>query len=118
MRMDQAGETAAELVARLPEAELADTLYQLGEERLSRRIARAIVQARAEAPVATTRAAGRHHPPRRAEGRRRHRPGDPILPGPPHPVNDELGQVERALAQAAGLLGPGGRLIVAVVPFG
>jgi len=49
-----AGPTAADLVNGLPEAELADTLYQFGEERLSRRIAKAIVAARAEAPIATT----------------------------------------------------------------
>ena len=54
MRMDRTGPTAADLVAELPEAELADTLYQLGEERMSRRIARAIVLARAQAPIATT----------------------------------------------------------------
>ena len=54
MRMAAAGPTAADLVRVLPEAELADTLYQFGEERLSRRIARAIVQARAEAPIETT----------------------------------------------------------------
>ena len=54
MRMGASGPTAADLVARLPEAELADTLYQFGEERLSRRIARAIVTARAAAPIDTT----------------------------------------------------------------
>ena len=54
MRMDRAGPTAADLVATLGEAELADTLYELGEERLSRRIAKAIVAARAEAPITTT----------------------------------------------------------------
>ena len=51
MRMDRAGSTAADVVATLSETQLADTLYQLGEERQSRRIARAVVQARAEAPI-------------------------------------------------------------------
>ena len=46
--------TAAVLVNTLPERDLADLLYQLGEERASRRVARAIVLARAEAPIETT----------------------------------------------------------------
>ncbi len=112
MRMDRAGPTAADLVATLPEADLADTLYQLGEERQSRRIARALVQARAEAPITTTgqlasiirrvvRAdASGIDPATRSFQALRIR------------VNDELGQVERALAQAASLLAPGGRLVV------
>ncbi len=54
MRMGGAGPTAADLVMHLPEAELADTLYELGEERHSRRIARAIVATRAQAPIETT----------------------------------------------------------------
>ncbi|MFO0732530.1 MAG: 16S rRNA (cytosine(1402)-N(4))-methyltransferase [Nitrospiraceae bacterium] len=55
MRMDRAeGRTAADLVRELPESELADVLYHLGEERYSRRIARAIVQARREASIETT----------------------------------------------------------------
>jgi 16S rRNA (cytosine1402-N4)-methyltransferase len=112
MRMAASGPTAADLVAGLSEAELADTLYRLGEERLSRRIARAIVAARAEAPIET---AGRlaaiirsvmppaHdgiHPATRSFQALRIR------------VNDELGEIERALAGAAALLAPGGRLVV------
>lgn len=55
MRMDQsAGETAAALLARASEQEIADAIYQFGEERFSRRIARRIVEARAESPVDTT----------------------------------------------------------------
>ena len=55
MRMDQsAGDTAADLVARSSERDLADAIIQYGEERFSRRIARAIVGARAEAPIETT----------------------------------------------------------------
>ena len=112
MRMGRAGPTAADLVNTLPERELADTLYELGEERASRRVAHAIVTARAEAPITTT---GRlaqvirsvlppdrngHHPATRSFQALRIR------------VNDELGQVERALDQAARLLAPGGRLVV------
>ena len=54
MRMGRSGPTAADLVNTLPERELADLLFEFGEERASRRIARAIVAARAEAPIATT----------------------------------------------------------------
>ncbi len=106
------GPTAADLVATLPEAELADTLYQLGEERLSRRIARAIVAARAEAAIATT--------ARLAEIIRGAVPRDKSGIDPATRsfqalrirVNDELGEIERALAAAASLLAPGGRLVV------
>ena len=55
MRMDRtSGATAAALVARATEEELADAIYAFGEERFSRRIARALVEARRTAPVATT----------------------------------------------------------------
>ena len=55
MRMDRSGsDTAADLVARATERELADAIFQYGEERFSRRIARALVEARREAPVDTT----------------------------------------------------------------
>jgi 16S rRNA (cytosine1402-N4)-methyltransferase len=55
MRMDTTrGETAAEWLARVDEGELADVIYRFGEERQSRRIARAIVMARTHTPIATT----------------------------------------------------------------
>jgi 16S rRNA (cytosine1402-N4)-methyltransferase len=55
MRMDQgSGETAADIVNRLDEVDLANLIYRLGEERYSRRIARAIVNSRRERPFATT----------------------------------------------------------------
>ena len=55
MRMDRSsGDTAAQLIASAGERELADTIYAYGEERFSRRIARAIVAARQEAPIDTT----------------------------------------------------------------
>jgi 16S rRNA (cytosine1402-N4)-methyltransferase len=112
MRMARSGPTAADLVAQLGEAELADTLYQLGEERLSRRIARAIVIARAEAPITTTQ--------QLAEVIRAVVPKDKSGIDPATRsfqalrirVNDELGQIERALEAAARLLAPGGRLVV------
>jgi 16S rRNA (cytosine1402-N4)-methyltransferase len=55
MRMDQSrGETAADLIARATEEELADAIYQYGEERFSRRIARALVESRRHARIETT----------------------------------------------------------------
>jgi 16S rRNA (cytosine1402-N4)-methyltransferase len=55
MRMDRrSGDTAADLVARSTEREIADAIFQYGEERFSRRVARRIVEARAESPIDTT----------------------------------------------------------------
>ena len=55
MRMDPtSGDTAAELIARVPERDLADVIFKYGEERYSRRIARSIVEARHQQPIATT----------------------------------------------------------------
>ncbi len=116
MRMGDSGPTAADLVNTLDEAELADTLYELGEERLSRRIARAIVAARAEAPITgTARLAAIIRavvPPERRTGRAPIDPATRSFQALRIRVNDELGQIERALAQAAKLLTPSGRLIV------
>ena len=112
MRMDHSGATAADLVNTLGEAELADTLYTLGEERASRRIAKAIVAARAEAPIMTT---GRLASVIRAvlpPDRSGHHPATRSFQALRIRVNDELGEIERALAQAARLLAPGGRLVV------
>jgi len=112
MRMDRAGPTAADLVNTLPERELADLLFEFGEERASRRIARAIVAARAEAPMATTaRLAGVIRgvlPPDRSGID----PATRSFQALRIRVNDELGEIERALEQACRLLGPAGRLIV------
>ena len=55
MRMDRSqGETAADLIDRVDETELADVIYRFGEERRSRQVARAIVMARGQSPITTT----------------------------------------------------------------
>jgi len=116
MRMEQAGPSAADLVNAAPEAALADTLFQFGEERASRRIARAIVAARRARPFETTLELAS------VIERALPRP----KPGQPHAatrsfqalriaVNDELGELARGLAAAERALAPGGWL--AVVTF-
>jgi 16S rRNA (cytosine1402-N4)-methyltransferase len=118
MRMDQrAGKTAADLVARLPEPELADLIFRWGEERWSRRIARAIAGARRLGPIETTSALAAivaRAVPRRAWPRRIH-PATRTFQALRIAVNDELAGLGPALAEAAARLRPGGR--IAVVSF-
>jgi 16S rRNA (cytosine1402-N4)-methyltransferase len=113
MRMDpESGESAADWLARAGEAEIADVLWTLGEERMSRRIARAIVARRAQQPIARTaelaeliasvvpRGAGKIHPATRSfQAIRIH-------------VNRELADLEAGLDAALDALVPGGRLAV------
>ncbi|RPI34462.1 MAG: 16S rRNA (cytosine(1402)-N(4))-methyltransferase RsmH [Chloroflexota bacterium] len=115
MRFDPAAPTtAADLVNDLPEQDLADLLYEFGEERQSRSIARAIVRAR---PVTTTRqlaeivrqAAGRGRKP----GRHGHiHPATRTFQALRIAVNRELESVEQVLPEAVQALAPGGRLAV------
>jgi len=114
MRMDpEVGPSAADLVNTLEADDLADILYRYGEERRSRRIARAIV---ANRPIATTtqlaevvlKAIGRR------PGARLH-PATRTFQALRIAVNDELGALEAALPQALDLLKPGG--VLAVISF-
>jgi 16S rRNA (cytosine1402-N4)-methyltransferase len=113
MRMDnESGLSAAQWLGRAGEREIADVLFKLGEEKFSRRIARAIVAARAATPIVTTRQLadivagavptrepGKHPATRTFQAVRIH-------------VNRELEEAEAALPQAVNLLAPGGRLCV------
>ncbi len=112
MRMGQGGPTAADVIAHANERDLASVIFLLGEERHSRGVARAIVRARGEQPITTTRALA-DIVSRVVRGK----------PGEIHPatrtfqalrlfVNDELGELARALAAAERALKPGGRLVV------
>lgn len=112
MRMEREGESALELVNELPEDELARILFELGEERRSRRVAAAIVRARSRAPIGTTDELARVVAG--ALGARR---------GGPHParrtfqalriaVNRELEELTASLPRAVGFLAPGGRVVV------
>ncbi|MDJ0895845.1 MAG: 16S rRNA (cytosine(1402)-N(4))-methyltransferase RsmH [Alphaproteobacteria bacterium] len=116
MRMGTDGPSAADVVNTLPEAELADIFWRYGEERRSRRAARAIAEARAEEPIQRTGQLAEIV--RRAVGRSRTQKIDPatrVFQALRIYVNDELGELDRGLVAAERLLRPGGRL--AVVSF-
>jgi 16S rRNA (cytosine1402-N4)-methyltransferase len=114
MRMDRSsGDTAADLVSRASETEIADAIFSFGEERFSRRIARAIVQARREAPIATTgrlAAIVRRVVPRR--GRMRIDPATRTFQALRIWVNRELDGLDVFLRVAARRLRAGARLVV------
>jgi 16S rRNA (cytosine1402-N4)-methyltransferase len=115
MRMGASGETAADLVARLSEGELAELIRAFGEERFARRIASAIVTARRQSPITTTgelAAVVRDAMPKREPGLD---PATRTFQALRIAVNDELGELDRGLNGAERLLLPGGRL--AVVAF-
>ena len=112
MRMSGEGASAADVVNTASERDLADIIFTLGEERHSRAVARAIIKARAGAPIETTRALADI-----VASVVRSRPGDI------HPatrtfqalrifVNDELGELVRALQAAERVLKADGRLVV------
>lgn len=114
MRMDrEGGITAADIIRDTAQDDLADIIYQYGEERLSRRIAKAIVAARTQAPITNTGQLAeiiRKVVPRS--------PKDQIDPATRTfqalriAVNDELCEVRRVLAAAERLLRVGGRLVI------
>jgi len=115
MRMGQDGPTAADVVARASEADLANIIYIFGEERHSRAVARAIVAARKDAPIATTRAlADIVSKVVRSKPNEIH-PATRTFQGLRIFVNAELDELHLALAAAERVLKPGGRL--AVVSF-
>jgi len=113
MRMGRSGPSAADVVNTLAEADLANLIFRLGDERASRRIAKAIVARRADTPFEATldladciseavggRKGSRTHPATKAFQAIR------IY------VNDELGELARALVAAERILKPGGRLVI------
>ena len=112
MRMGQEGPTAADVIAKASESDLANIIYIFGEERHSRAVARAIIAARKEAPITTTRALA-DLVAKVVRGK----------PGDIHPatrtfqalrifVNQELDELISALSAAERVLKPGGRLVV------
>jgi len=115
MRMGHDGPTAADVVAKASEADLANIIYIFGEERHSRAVARAIVAARKEAPITTTQAlADIVGKVVRSKPNEIH-PATRTFQGLRIFVNAELDELHLALAAAERVLKPGGRL--AVVSF-
>lgn len=113
MRMSQDGESAADFLNTAEEEAIANVLYRYGEERQSRRVARAIIAAR---PLATTGELARVV--RRALGHKPHDKKDPAtrtFQAVRIHVNDELAELEAGLTAAEALLGEGG--VLAVVSF-
>jgi 16S rRNA (cytosine1402-N4)-methyltransferase len=119
MRMEKEGLSAADFLNEAPEAEIADVLFQYGEERQSRRVARAIVAAR---PLATTgelahvvRKALGYNPAYKGKGAPQKDPATRSFQAVRIHVNAELDELRQGLAAAEALLKDGGRL--AVVSF-
>jgi 16S rRNA (cytosine1402-N4)-methyltransferase len=114
MRMDQTGgETAADLVNSLPEAELADLIFEYGEERGARRISRAITRERERSPIETTKQlADLVVRTLRVPGRWRIHPATRTFQALRIAVNQELRAVEAFIPDAITALLPGGRLAI------
>jgi 16S rRNA (cytosine1402-N4)-methyltransferase len=111
MRMDtRTGETAEQVVNQADENDLANLIYEFGEERRSRRIARAIVRAR---PITTTaelaRIVSAEAPPMKGE---KIHPATRTFQALRIRVNNELGEIQSLLKSAGSLLKPGGRLVL------
>jgi len=113
MRMDnRSGETAAQWLSRAPEGEIARVLHEYGEERFSRRIARAIARARREAPVLTTRRLAEivaAASPTREPGKH---PATRTFQAIRIQINHELEELRACLGAVCDLLTGGGRLVV------
>lgn len=117
MRLDPTGgEMAADLIARLSEYDLAKVFYEFGEERRSRRVARKIVEVRKQTPIRTTGQLAdlvRGCVPR--EKGRSFDPATRVFQGLRIAVNDELGSLDRLLAQLPRVVKTGGR--VGIISF-
>ena len=112
MRMGSGSDSAAVVVNKLAERELADIIYRYGEERASRRIARAIVNVRKQTPIERTSQLAnlvRSVVNRSQDGID---PATRTFQALRIYVNDELGELERGLSAAETLLAPGGRIVV------
>jgi 16S rRNA (cytosine1402-N4)-methyltransferase len=113
MRMDRScGPTAADLLAEASEREIADIIFRYGEERAARRIARQIVRARSEQPVATTGQLRDLVIRAGVRGRPGHDPATRTFQALRIAVNRELDELESVLRDGWQLLHPGGRFVV------
>jgi 16S rRNA (cytosine1402-N4)-methyltransferase len=112
MRMSESGQTAADVINKLPEKQLADIIYLYGEEHYSRPIAKAICEQRKEQPFSTTHELAnlvRRIVPRSRDGID---PATRTFQALRIYVNNELEEIERGLQGALDLLAPGGILVV------
>jgi 16S rRNA (cytosine1402-N4)-methyltransferase len=113
MRMSSRGESAADFLNAASEEDIANVIFTLGEEHRSRAIARAVVKARAETPFSSTGQLAdlviRVFHGRRPDGKH---PATRTFQALRIYVNDELGELRRALSAAERILKPGGRLVV------
>lgn len=113
MRMNpQAGESAAQWLARADDKQIADVLFEYGEERNSRRIARRIVETRVEAPLVTTAQLAALIAAVPGPRSRHIHPATRSFQAIRIYINRELDVLREALAQAVDVLAPGGRLAV------
>lgn len=113
MRMNPgAGQSAAQWIAVAPEKEIADVMYQYGEERFSRRIARAIVEYRQHTPITTTKQLAKIVAEAHPAWEKGKNPATRAFQGIRIYINNELGDLEQGLEAAAKALKVGGRLVV------
>jgi 16S rRNA (cytosine1402-N4)-methyltransferase len=115
MRMEKSGASAADLVNGASESELAEIIFEYGEERHAKRVAKAIVRARTGEAIATTGALAEIVRGAVPAARDAIDPATRTFQALRIAVNDELGELDRGLAAAERVLAPGGRL--AVVAF-
>ncbi len=112
MRMGSEGQSAADLVNNEDETRLAEIIYVYGEERHSRRVAKEIVRRRLEAPFETTLELAEAVRAVVPKSRDKIDPATRTFQALRIAVNDELGELERALEASVDILKPGGRLVV------
>ncbi|AXO13916.1 16S rRNA (cytosine(1402)-N(4))-methyltransferase RsmH [Thalassospira indica] len=112
MRMSMSGPTAADFVNTAEEEDIANVIYRYGEERASRKVARKIIEMRAEEPFTTTSQLARAVRSVVRKSKDGIDPATRTFQALRIYVNDELGELERAMDAAETLLKPGGRLVV------
>lgn len=113
MRMDTSrGASVADFLAGAPARDIADVLWRYGDERMNRRIARAIVARREQAPILTTRELAELLERTLGRRERNKHPATRSFQALRIHINDELGSLERGLRAATDALKPGGRLVV------
>ncbi|MFT7177792.1 MAG: 16S rRNA (cytosine1402-N4)-methyltransferase [Oceanospirillaceae bacterium] len=113
MRMNpDAGESAAQWIARADAEEIADVIYHYGEERFSRRMARAVVEYRKEQPITTTKQLASIIAAANPKWEKGKNPATRAFQGIRIHINQELKDLEVGLQTALEALAPGGRLVV------